>query len=310
MIRKMKGSLLLTVDELETAHIPEEDREMAISRYYEMKLEAEKHNDCFYALESIYRHSFSYGNFYPGFVNMSWSEFLDCETLKGISQTTFQMMQTFCQRPNIETVMDEDEFQEREEPHARSGYCNPNGVKDFVNNMTSWEEWHRRWYSCHQEQIDWDCVGDSWFPRPDLIIGILKRELIAELGHGIVESIDDSDVVNVFYDRVMRHKGNETEAYASKIGGEVCLRNYYVFEQELSTIERQYAKSLRRIFSIINKHGMTQFISIDFAHGMFEFHDERGVHLGEYRFDGSYNSGAEASHSLHKIESWRRRYGR
>lgn len=68
----MKGSLLLMVDELETAHIPEDERDKTVSLYYKMKSEAEKHNDRFYALEAIYSHSFSYGNFYPGFVNMSW----------------------------------------------------------------------------------------------------------------------------------------------------------------------------------------------------------------------------------------------
>ena len=36
-----------------------------------------------------------------------------------------------------------------------------------------------------------------------------------------------------------------------------------------------------------------QFISIDFGHGMFEFHDENGEHQGEFRFDGSQNYGIE-----------------
>lgn len=307
MLNKVNGSLLVTTEGLETSCIIDAERDGVVSRFYEMKFEAEHKNDHFYVLESVYRHSFSFGRFYPEFVNMSWSEFRACETLKGISQTTFQMMQSFCKNPSFETLGSEDEFRERSEPHAQSGYINSNEAEDFVNNVKSWEDWHRRWYCCHQEQIDWQGAGSNWFPRMDLILMVLRRELIAELGQVIADTVADSDLVSVFYERVMRHKGCETEAYASKIGGEVCLCNYYVYEPELSKMEQDTARSTRRIYSIVNCQKKTQFISIDFVHGMFEFHNEHGDHLGEYRFDGSFNSCAVADHSLHNVKLWRKR---
>lgn len=307
---KVNGSLLVTAETLETAHIPEKERNKAVLGFYDMKSEAERHHDCFYALEAVYSHPFTYGTFYPGFMNMSWKDFQECKTLKGISQTTFEMMQSFCKNPVIVTLGTEAEFKKKEEPQAHTGYCNPTGVTDFVNDMASWEEWHRKWNVVHQDQIDWRGVNDQWLPRPDLIHGILRRELIANLDKGEAERIKDADVVNVFYDRVMKHKGDETEAYASRIGGEICKCNYYSYEAELSTLEQKYAKSLREIYSIINQDGKIQFVSIDFLHGMFEFHSENGEHQGEFRFDGSYNKCREVSHNFKCMDLWHKQTGK
>ena len=307
---KKKGSLLVTADTLETAYIPEKERDKAVLGFYDMKSEAERHHDRFYALEVVYSHPFTYGAFYPSFMNMSWNDLQKCETLKGISQTTFEMMQSFCKNPVIATLGTEAEFKEREEPQAHTGYSNPTGVTDFVNDMASWEEWHRIWNVAHQDQIDWTGVDDQWLPRPDLIHRILRRELIAKLGKEEAGCIKDADVVSVFYQRVMKHKGYETEAYASRIGGEICQCNYYKPEPELSALEQKYAKSLREIYSIINQSGKVQFISIDFLHGMFEFHNENGEHLGEKRFDGSYNADSEFNHNFKCMDLWHKQTGR
>lgn len=305
-----KGSLLVTAEGLETAGIAEKDRDEMVLGFYDMKSEAERHDDRFYALEAVYSHPYSYGAFYLGFVNMSWQEFQACETLKGISQTTFEMMQAFCQHPDIKTLHDEDAFWQKEAPHAHTGYYNPTHEEDFVNNLANWEEWHRKWNASHQDLIDWNGVNNDWLPRLDLVHCILRRELRLVLGKERADMIGDSDVVTEFYDKVMKHKGDNIEAYASTIGGEVCLSNYYIAEPELSKMEHQAVNSLREIYSIINRHGRRQFISIDFLHGMFEFHDERGTHLGEFHFDGSFNSGAEVDHSLRCLEQWHRQTGK
>lgn len=307
MTDKAKGSLLVTAEGLETAKIPEVDRDRIILGFYSMKLMAERHHDRFYAFEVVYSHQYSYGVFYPGFVNMSWKDFQACETLKGISQTTFEMMQSFCQQPNMDILTDEAEFLERAEPHAYSGYFNLIDKVDFVNDIISWEEWHRRWYAGHQEKIDWNGVDNDWLPRPDMVDRIMRRELALVLGNAKVDLISDDNVVTEFYNIVMRHQGDNIEAFASKIGAEVCVCNYYVSEPELSTMEQKYARSLREIYSIINRNGQRQFISIDFKHGMFEFHNEKGEHLGEYRFDGSFNAEAEIDHSLKCLDQWHRK---
>lgn len=306
---KGSGSLLVTVDGLETSHIPEEERDGAIIGFYEMKSEAERHDDRFYALTSIYRHAFSYGDFYPGFVNMSWSDFKAVKTLKGISQAAFEMMQGFCQIPDVKTLSDEVEFQKTKEPHAHTGYSNPQNIPDFVGNLTDWAVWHKNWIGQHPDDIDWSVASNALFPRPDEIIRILRREVILELGEEVSNRIKDSNLANVFHEEIMKHKGAEIHAYANKIGGEICSCNYYTYEAELSDMERQYAKSIRAVYSIVKENGSQQFISIDFGHGMFEFHNENGDHLGEFRFDGSLNSGIEENHALKCLEQWRRQKG-
>lgn len=306
----MKGSLLVTKNELETNQIPPNNRDDVIVGFYLMKTEAERHGDRFYTTKDVYEHPFSYGTFYPEFINLSWRDFQAFDSLKGISQKTYELMLSFCQCTGFTTLATDLEFSTKEVPHARSGYSNPMMVDCFVNDLNGWEEWHREWYASHQEQIDWNDSPNNWLPRIDLINKILRRELVSCLGEEEVERISEGTIVNVFYNHVMKHKGAETHAYAKKIGSEVCLCNYYVFEHELSSLEHQASGSLRAIFSIINREGQRQFISIDFKHGMFEFLDRKGKHVGEFRFDGSPNSGEEEDHSLRCLHEWHKQTGK
>ncbi len=59
---------------------------------------------------------------------------------------------------------------------------------------------------------------------------------------------------------------------------------------------------MRKIFSLTGHDGKKKYISIDFKHGFFEFHDYRGDHLGEYRFNGEFNSEADPSHNLKSVK--------
>lgn len=303
---KFKGNLLLRAEGLEVAHIQVTERDRAVQEFYDMKTEAERHGNRFYILQEVYEFRYSYG-FYPYFQYVSWPECSSNEYLKGISQNTYQLMHSFCQCPGMEILSGDFEFYAMDKPHACTGYSNPSGYHDFVGNLREWEKWHTEWFTEHPNEIDWNGATNDFLPRQDRIVRILKREL----GEIDVDLLADADVVNLFYDRVMRHKGDEIEAYASKIGHEVCAGNYYRYEQELSALEQSAAgNSLRKIFSIVNQHEKEQFISIDFKHGMFEFHNEKGDHLGEFRFDGSPNSCADPGHSLRCVKLWRRRYKR
>ena len=68
----------------------------------------------------------------------------------------------------------------------------------------------------------------------------------------------------------------------------------------MSTNEQKDCGSLREIY-VIMKDGKNQYISLDFHKGMFEFHDEKGIHLGEYLFDGTPNEEAKKSHNLRTL---------
>lgn len=49
---------------------------------------------------------------------------------------------------------------------------------------------------------------------------------------------------------------------------------------------------------MINRDGKRQYISLDFAHGMFEYIDSHGNHIGEYRLTGDFNSSAQTDHGF------------
>lgn len=315
----VKGSLLVTTEGMEIVGIPADSRDQAIGDFHRMKVEAERQHDCFYALPELYIHNFSYGDLYTGLLYRAWSDFHADPVLKCISQNTYQLIQSFSQCIKLSSIDSEEDFRQKEFPQANTGYCNPKGYDGFVKNISDWETWHQVWYIAHPQEIDWSGAQNDWLPRQDLILNILRREMREKLvedgskpedAKQVVNAIADANVVHEFHDKVMKHKGGNLEGYASKIGGEICRSNYYRFEQELSNMEQQNAGSLRQIYSIVNKNGRNQFISIDFGHGMFEFHNEKGEHLGEYRFDGSLNSCAEVNHGLMCLVQWRKRTGK
>lgn len=306
-MKVVKGNILIATEGFETANINEYNRDRAVRDFYEMKSNAERNNDRFYALESLFTHQFSYGEYYPGFMNLTWQEFQSKNSLKGIEETTYELMHTFCQCPSITQLCDEHTFLQKDEPRVFAGYCNPQKRTSFINNKDNWEEWHRTWYVAHQDKIDWHNVNNKWFPRMDLINAIIMRELYANLKESEIQSIDKNKFVVAFHEKVMRKQGCNLSAYAESIGSEICVKNYYKEEIELSKIEQQAAgNSLRKVFSIINSCGEQQFISIDFKHGMFEFHDGKGCHLGEYHFDGTYNADSDSTHDLKCLDQWRR----
>ena len=315
----VKGSLLVTAEGMELVHVADDSRDQAVGDFHRMKTEAERHHDQFYALMDLFSHQFSYGDFYTGLLYRPWQDFHSDPILSSISQKTHQLLQSFSQCIMLPSLGSEADFIEKEQPHAHTGYCNPQNYEDFVGCVSAWEVWHRDWYTAHPQDIDWNIVTNDWLPRQDLILNILKRELQAKfMEDGLtqdvakqkVAAIPDNRIVHEFHDKVMGHKGDTLEGYASQIGGEICRCNYYTYEAELSDFERQYAKSLREIYSIVNKDGKMQFISIDFGHGMFEFHDENGEHQGEFRFDGSQNYGIETDHGLKCMELWHKQTGR
>ena len=322
------GSLLIKAEGLETASIPVKDRDAAVLGFYKMRDMAERHDDRFYALQEVYESIYSYGAFYPGFLNMPWAVFSQQGSLRGICETTYELMVSFSKCPGMETLRVEADFLKKNEPRAFSGYGNHASHAVYVCSIPEWEEWRRHWFLLHPEKIDWSKADNAWIPRPEKVRAIARRELllktIEDLKNGgddeisahrkaksFVDRVPDTAIVVEFHNRVMRSKGGEMVAYAERIGTEICEANYYRHELELSELERQRAdNSFRKVFSIQNSCGKSQFLSIDFVHGMFEALDEHGVHQGELHFDGSFNSGAEIDHSFKCMAEWHRITGR
>lgn len=284
------GNIKIIPEGMDTCDIKEKDRDNAIRNFFVMKNRAEEAKDTFYASDSFYSYVFSYGNFFSDFVFQTWEDVQKKSSLKGITQTTMQFVLNSLQCFPKE-ISDVD-FNQLEAPRTKAGFKQSKSISDYISDEYSWKNWRASWYRNNQDKIDWSNASNSLFPFPAIIESILKREL---LSHKISPN---HDFVNLFHEKVMKHKGTELIAYAEKIGKEICMSNYYIYEHDLSISEQRKSSSIRRIFSIINKEKKKQYISIDFAHGMFEFLNENGKHQGEYRFDGSYNAEPENDHSF------------
>lgn len=282
---------------METKNIPSGNLNAAVHDFCAMKTNAEKAGDKFYAAPELYNHHYSFGNLWSDFVFQSWPEIQAVPSLRGISQITIQLLQNSMQKYPRSLKEGDANFDNLSDPKSNAGFRQSTPMEDYICCCEEWREWHRQWLMNHPKDIDWTDDANLLFPNPATVLGILRAELQKE---GVMAG-GDKEVATLFHERVMKHKGTELKAYATEIGDKICTAGYYQYEHQLSVDESLQCGSPRRIYSIENKNNKMQYISIDFAHGMFELLDEHGSHLGEYRFDGSFNATAEVSHSLRTL---------
>lgn len=160
-------------------------------------------------------------------------------------------------------------------------------------------ESYKSWFDLFEQEIIWEEVQNTFLP----LVTESNKILLKEIQRFEKEYLLDSDVYRdkigcLFHDEIMKKKGRELITYTIEIGSKVLLKNKYTHDSKLSNAERIASKnSLRHIYFIDSPDGR-RYISLDFRHGMFEFFDSKGSHCGEFKFDGSFNSKAEASHNL------------
>lgn len=106
----VKGSLLVTAEGMELAHVADVSRDQAVGDFHRMKTEAERQHDRFYALIDLYSHQFSYGDFYTGLLFRPWPDFHADHILSSISQKTFQLLQSFSQCIMLPSIENEAVF--------------------------------------------------------------------------------------------------------------------------------------------------------------------------------------------------------
>ena len=303
----MRGNLLLTTEGMEPANILMENRNKVISNFLDLQHHMQCKCDCMFMTEDTLTHEYSFGKSFYGLLGYSWNEFRQIESLQGIQQVVFERLTNCIQKDLKPTCIENEEvFFCKQGPNGLGGYRYESCPCDFIHNIDSWENLKYTYLSNNPNEIEWgDC---DFLPNQDGIVEILSKELIH---HGIPtnESWNLYELSIHFHEQVMRHKaaGGELEAYCSEIGDQVCRANYYRLELELSSMEQQLVNSKRRIWSIY-KEGKKQFISFDFETGHFEFHNNQGKHLGEYRFDGSLNKESDSTgrHDLQSIYNWQK----
>jgi len=67
------------------------------------------------------------------------------------------------------------------------------------------------------------------------------------------------------------------------------------------SVSSNFSSSKKFYRTAIIKNNEKQYNSLDFHKGMFEFHDEKGRHLGEFLFDGTMNKEAQRNHDFRTL---------
>ena len=258
------------------------------------------------------KHTYSYGDYYPAFVNLSWDEFKSKDSLNGVSYNTYNYITNNFQKCSPSRIVNEIEFEQKRDPRGSGGFEHTDSSEDFLCNLEHLEKWHCNHLTSHPEDIQWD-KDHPFIPNINAVHKILEEEIINyirkektqqlikrkkliklkeelfdeadyHINEDITKPLKNNAIALLFHRVVMgSFKHNEMTAYCREIGKKVCEVNYYQHEKKLSKTEQQHCNSLRCIYSI-TKNGQKQYISLDFHKGMFEFHDELGRHLGEFPF--------------------------
>lgn len=298
------GHLFLISDSFELSVIPLQNRDKIFGNFCKIVNLVKINKDSFFANDDFYIKQFSFGNIYE-FICKTWAEINSNPNTMGISTTTYNlyfdlMKDTTHLSKHINSIAD---FNQRfaDQHFGYSGLENGSLYNPYISNEKTWYEWKCSWYCIHQNEIHWESAENNFLPNLSNSNAILWDEV---LSHNMENNLKNynGDKVTTFYEEVMKKKGSEMAAYAKQIGSKVAKLNYYSLDKPLSKNENRAAGgSFREIYSIVNADGEKQYISIDHKHGMFEYYDHKGKHLGEYRFDGTSNKPAQNSHNLRTI---------
>jgi hypothetical protein len=291
------GNLFLINDSFELKELTPERRDFIFRNFCYAIDKAKAHKDNLHANNDFFTHSYSFGDIYKLFLS-SWEDINSNSNLRGISNTTLQLFPNLIYAiPGlVKSFISMKEFNERFSTNhfGYSGFEFNCDFLPYVKCNESWHLWKIQWYREHPETIDWN-KKDTFLANKEYSNEILKKEIEK---HGKGDLLKGNNLTTIFYDEVMKHKGPELEAYTNEIGRRIAEANYYTFEPFLSSSEQKRKRSFRKIFSLIAGNGSKQYISLDFEKGMFEYHNYRGEHLGEYRFDGIKSKDSESSHNL------------
>lgn len=272
----------------------------SLENFLNAGLHARTQGNLIHATTELSNSTYRWGGFYQDLVFSPWPIIKKNPIWEWLPQPLHQSLSNFFyQNPSGESFFKDLNhfFEHFANQHAGTLGCECKEIKDLdVFDIPTYESWKRMFYAANPEKYKWKEEDNDYLPY---------REFSDQILFGEIEKHDKLDKLNydnrigqTFHDEVMRHKGPELRAYAVKIGTQIAEANFYKYEEKLSEDEEKAAGAPRKIFSFLNRERKKIFISIDHAHGMFEYHDHKGKHIGEYKFDSSFNTGADRTHDL------------
>ncbi len=296
-------SACLTVEGLDVGKCPEQDRDASLQDFIRLFGLLNDTKTAMYRQKGIERKEFSFGMIWNLF-GSAWPSFRNNPSLRGISQSTYQMLSNLSMpNPWLGREIEDEEWDGIDEFKRLYGFKPEALVDSYVYTVGQWHEGRAGYYSDNQDKYEWKEA--CFLPNVMYSNDLLEEEIYA---HGLGDEFEETKhkfngnreraVAEVFHKSVMARHGGALEGYVKEIGEKICKANFYRFEKELSSSEQRRRGSLRKIYSLVGKDGEKQYISLDFLHGMFEFHDSKGEHLGEFRFTGMMNSGPSPDHNI------------
>lgn len=236
-----------------------------------------------------------YENFkFGSYSDLLFGQFNSLRSL-GVKQTTYELLSNaLMKKPCLGKEVSNSDWDKIANCKIDYGLQNDSN-ENYCTSEKEWQAERIKFYAENPDKIDWS--QDEWFPNKEWSERLLKEFINDRTTSLEGASSNSNDVENQAHDKLSR-MGAELQAKISVLGADLCLGNFYFEEKKLSEKERKLCGgSRRRIFSI-TKNSKKQYISLDFAHGMFEYHNSSGEHLGEYGFLGRKNSDADKSHNL------------
>ena len=229
-----------------------------------------------------------------------WYEFKNNPALNGICFNTYQrLIDSFTMNPCPKEISNQayKAYLNRKGYIGLANFGIPAILLPYIYDYQSYNKWQADWYRMNPSEIEWS-ADSPFLPNLEYVEAIAEEELVKagkyDYTVGDAQNSRVHKLAIAFHDKVMRMKGEQIKSYTQEIGGKICLGNAYTFEKQLSVNESKACGGDPRCIYSIKKEGVKQYISLDFAHGMFEFLDDKGVHLGEFHFDGSPNKSADS----------------
>lgn len=171
------GNILITQEGVETSTIQEGIRDKSLFSFYEMINKAVDDGDKCFMLETAYQHTYSYGDYFPAFVNLSWDEFKSKDSLNGVSYNTYNYITNNFQNFYPNCIVNEKEFEQKKDPRGIGGFEYTDSSEDFLCNLEHLEKWHCNHLTSHPEDIQWD-KDHPFIPNINAVHEILEEEII------------------------------------------------------------------------------------------------------------------------------------
>lgn len=307
--------LFLVSDSFELSNIPREERDEIFASFCKAVSLAQRQGDTLFGTNDLQTRNYSYGSFFWNFLYGGWESIDADPNLNGISNVTHSLYTNLLYAmPGLVTEIESlNQFAQMyaDSHNGHLGFKTMNAPVPYISCFRSFNVWKCPWLSLNQDAINWEGVTNIFLPNSEYSEMILKDEIELRKKQLQIQGKEKElsqlkempgDIALVFHNGVVRHKGADIGTYAREVGGKVLEANYYQFDPELTKAEREASNNRRRyIYKLLNRNEEYQYVSIDHGHGMFEYHNSKGEHLGENRFDGGYNSGSEVDHNLRTL---------